>query len=352
MAEQGKTVDVTYDWTVPSDSIKDCLYDDNDIYYEYDDYQDDVKIESPSFGTSKEPNKFVLRLYPRSTEGCSDCGSLVIQLKWSKEDEIKIKNFKISISSYSNQIEKNISGICKKSTLLSQSLGWRNTFAWKDLTRNSSNLIIYCEVTYLNNECDNISNVSLSYHHQRLSKDFGSLLERSRFSDVMLCTSDGKEFPSHKAILSARSSVFDAMFRHEQLQENMENRVCIDDISSQVLEALLNYIYCGDTSSVDQFSAELLIAADKYDIQSLINLCVESMMHQICTETAAKLYYTADVYQLSELKQVAINFINLDPLKVIETDGWKEYIKIRPDLIEELYKNLANKTVSSLSRFH
>ena len=120
MAEQGKTVDVTYDWTVPSDSIKDCLYDDNDIYYEYDDYQDDVKIESPSFGTSKEPNKFVLRLYPRSTEGCSDCGSLVIQLKWSKEDEIKINNFKISISSYSNQIEKNISGMKTKINLYKQ----------------------------------------------------------------------------------------------------------------------------------------------------------------------------------------------------------------------------------------
>jgi len=104
---------LTFNWTVPSDSILNCLYDDNDIYTEYDDYQDDFKIESPAFGLDTGPQQqqaFVLKLYPRSTEGCSDCGSLVLQLKASVKDELRIDCFKVSISSYSGQVEKSMEG--------------------------------------------------------------------------------------------------------------------------------------------------------------------------------------------------------------------------------------------------
>ena len=100
-------ITVCYNWTVPSETIKSCLYDD-DIYYEYDDYQDDVKIESPAFGPENEQDKFVLKLYPRSTEGCSDVGSLVLQLK--HEDELRVERFKVSISSFSKQEEQYIDG--------------------------------------------------------------------------------------------------------------------------------------------------------------------------------------------------------------------------------------------------
>ena len=98
---------VTYTWTVPSNSIKSCLYDD-DIYYEYDDYADDVKVESPAFGPAMEPDKFCLRLYPRSTEGCSDVGSLILALK--NEEVLRVDRFKVSVTGFSRVEERCVEG--------------------------------------------------------------------------------------------------------------------------------------------------------------------------------------------------------------------------------------------------
>ena len=75
------------------------------------------------------------------------------------------------------------------------------------------------------------------------------------------------------------------------------------------------------------------------------------MLRSIDLESAAKLFVIADLHHLDELKLQAMDFINRNPRKVMDTDGWKLYLKSRPDLIEELYGNLADRTVSGLSRF-
>ncbi len=48
----------------------------------------------------------------------------------------------------------------------------------------------------------------------RLSEDLSQLFDNSSFSDVILVVGD-RQFHVHKAILAARSCVFNAMFEHE-----------------------------------------------------------------------------------------------------------------------------------------
>ena len=87
------------------------------------------------------------------------------------------------------------------------------------------------------------------------------MLENSKFHDVILCFGD-KELKAHKNILSARSSVFEAMFSHD-LSETRQNRVTIEDVSVDVFEVLLKYIYTGQVELDETFAADLLVAADK-----------------------------------------------------------------------------------------
>ena len=70
---------------------------------------------------------------------------------------------------------------------------------------------------------------------------------------------DGNEFKAHKLILSARSSVFERMFTSGQFVESKNNRVQIDDISKEVMEPLLQYIYGGDVTQVKQFEVDPLL---------------------------------------------------------------------------------------------
>ncbi len=68
-------------------------------------------------------------------------------------------------------------------------------------------------------------------------------------SDVILVAAGGQRFQAHRSILSARSSVFRAMFSHPELAENQTREVQMDDVEPEVLGALLRFIY------KDQFQA-------------------------------------------------------------------------------------------------
>lgn len=89
----------------------------------------------------------------------------------------------------------------------------------------------------------------------------GSLLDSGTFSDVTLCTR-GREFKAHKAILSARSPVFGAMFEHE-MEESRKGRVEISDIDPDVFHEMLKFVYTGSTPQLQGMADDLLAAADK-----------------------------------------------------------------------------------------
>jgi speckle-type POZ protein len=74
----------------------------------------------------------------------------------------------------------------------------------------------------------------------------------------------------HKAILSARSPVFSAMFEHQML-EGKSNRVQIDEIDPEVLYEALRFIYTGRTNNIDKMADLLLPVADR--VRDHKNLC-------------------------------------------------------------------------------
>lgn len=88
-------------------------------------------------------------------------------------------------------------------------------------------------------------------------------LDVSSTDMTLLTTADGRSFPAHKLILSARSPVFGAMFRNGEFTENQKKLVEIDDISGEVMEALLKYVYELNVKGIEGIADKLLVAADK-----------------------------------------------------------------------------------------
>lgn len=167
-----------------------------------------------------------------------------------------------------------------------------------------------------------------------LAQDFNNLFERHKFSDVILFVG-GKEFFAHKAILAARSPVFQAMFEHE-MEEKRFNRVEITDMDNEVLHEMLRFIYTGkiDKERLEKFDADLLAAADKvcvvvcycclltlklilciyfpqYDLERLKVLCEESLCNNLTVENSAEVLTLADMHSATQLKAYALDFINL-----------------------------------------
>lgn len=151
---------------------------------------------------------------------------------------------------------------------------WQYLLSRQYLTDNATELLqgdkltLSCEVEIL----DQLQQTPPNYDQEKQSKasdDMQALLDSGKFSDVKLVVG-GKEFPAHKAILSARSSVFQAMF-DQPPKESQDNRIEITDIEGEVFQELLRYIYTLRTPALERFDAQLLATADKVYLDGSID---------------------------------------------------------------------------------
>ncbi|KAJ5066499.1 hypothetical protein M0811_13525 [Anaeramoeba ignava] len=100
----------------------------------------------------------------------------------------------------------------------------------------------------------------------KLSKDLSELIAKENdLCDFEIKISETNEntekiFKCHKAILSSRSDYFGALFR-TKMKEYHESKVELNDISSESMELILNYIYTGIMNVNPENAIEILIAS-------------------------------------------------------------------------------------------
>ncbi|XP_065214346.1 speckle-type POZ protein B-like [Planococcus citri] len=165
-----------------------------------------------------------------------------------------------------------------------------------------------------------------------LSDDLSQLLEDQEFCDVTLSV-NGQQFKAYKGILSARCSVFKAMFKHGMKEAN-SNPVEITDIEPDVFRELLHYIYTGNVKITETATfVDLFVAADKYDLQNLKFLCEDALCKRLSHDNAANILIMADLHQSEKLKAAAISFIKSNSFAVMSTDGWKDVLDNYSDLV-------------------
>ena len=145
----------------------------------------------------------------------------------------------------------------------------------------------------------------------RLSDDFQALLDNPVYPDVTFVCGE-REFPVHKAILSVRSKVFQAMFEHKML-ENERSRVEIEDIDGEIMVEILRFIYTGKAQNLEKCADALLPAADKYCLDRLKVQCEETLCTTIDRDNVADTLILADLHSATQLRQQSIDFINTHP---------------------------------------
>ena len=125
-------------------------------------------------------------------------------------------------------------------------------------------LTIFCEVSVVGDTVNVTGQSNLTMVKVppcQLSDDMGQLFDRSCFSDFTLVVGD-RQFHVHKAVLAARSAVFNAMFEHE-MRERSSNRVEVPDVDPDVMVELLRYVYTGKAPNLSKMADYLLACADK-----------------------------------------------------------------------------------------
>jgi speckle-type POZ protein len=125
------------------------------------------------------------------------------------------------------------------------------------------------------------------------------MFDDSHFVDFVLRTSDNKELKTHKSIIVARSPVFFAMLKNDT-KEAKENSADVPDFDSKTMKEFLRYIYSNEVQDLESIARDLVFAAEKYEIDGLKKICMESLHASISTENVVQTLKIADRVSESE----------------------------------------------------
>ncbi|XP_065203504.1 speckle-type POZ protein B-like [Planococcus citri] len=211
---------------------------------------------------------------------------------------------------------------------------FRSKFLQND-TLTISFQMIFFEMNHKN--LDSMFRRCNTIHLKQLSDNLASVLENPNFADFTI-TAKGKNYQVHKNILAARSTYFAKMFE-SGMKENQQNCVEITDVNEDIMGEMLKFIYTGMCENLDKLADDLLIAANKYDIDHLKQVCVESIYSKsLCVENALKILILADQYNANKLKSRVIDFIVANSSEIMASAMWDEIMPAYPHLLNSVCK--------------
>lgn len=169
---------------------------------------------------------------------------------------------------------------------------------------------------------------------------YDNFLETHKSSDVTFII-DNEEIPANKGIVSLHSDVFAKMFESDMIEKST-SKVKIIDIEPKIFKLLLSFMYsrqldCQDTEEL----LKLIIAADKYEVKSLVNLCGYRISNKLIVDNVIEALIIADRVRDNYFKKDCMDFIINNKEKVTSTENFKSIlVESRADLLAEIFCQL------------
>ncbi|CAF1542184.1 unnamed protein product, partial [Didymodactylos carnosus] len=116
-------------------------------------------------------------------------------------------------------------------------------------------------------------------------------------------------------------------------------QINIDDISSEIMSEILNYIYTNRCRIDLKNAQDLLLASKRFELDKLKKQISEFLSYRLTVDNAVDLLICAHESNTLELKQACIRLINRYAEKIKRTDKWNQLKTQYVDLVPELYEN-------------
>jgi len=136
------------------------------------------------------------------------------------------------------------------------------------------------------------------------------MLHQGIYSDVPFIVK-GEQIPAHIHLLQVGSPVLAAMFAYDMTEASTRTAL-IDDIEPNVFRQMLHYLYTctlSFTTDIVEMIDPLLIAADKYQINSLRDYCASFMSRMLNVHNAMRFLVLAHLHSAKKHKEDCIYFI-------------------------------------------
>ncbi|XBI50844.1 hypothetical protein VPH35_114192 [Triticum aestivum] len=234
---------------------------------------------------------------------------------------------------------------------------------------------VRCDIMVCDNTEDDASGTELvlvpDIHH-----NLNNLLGSKVGADVTFEV-NGATFAVHRCVLAAQSKVFMAqLFGPMKEGTSTSGVIHIQDMEATVFKALLNFIYTDSFPNMDddimedgemseameegqeeepavegekwlQWLQDLLVAADRYDVQRLKFICEKQLSEHISVGSVMSTLSLAEQHHCQGLKQACFKFIQVQSPSCLQTvmasNGWDHVCTTYPSVLKELFAMLASK---------
>ncbi|KAI5355198.1 hypothetical protein L3X38_008093 [Prunus dulcis] len=181
---------------------------------------------------------------------------------------------------------------------------------------------------------------------------FLTMSQPAFFSDVILFASSDENsvpIPAHKGVLMNRSPVLKAMLENE-MEESLSGTIKIGDVSYDTLRAFVNYLYTAEVCLDQQLACDLLVMAEKYQVQHLKDLCQKFLVANLNWDNAFTIYTFAHHHDAKQIIDAALALITN---KMDELSARKDYEELKerePRLIFEIYEAYFSKQANTTKK--
>ncbi|XP_015432287.1 PREDICTED: protein roadkill-like [Dufourea novaeangliae] len=249
------------------------------------------------------------------------------------------------------------------------SLGYRDLSIVERHLKRNGEVLLMVKIQII--QCEN--------EKHNLSQDMARLLNHPHGADTKLICGGltNTQIPVHSSIIAARSSVLAKMISplreprttntstaEEKMldtrdpdeekvidKENdcLEPRSSIDpvtdhymfslellDLSSEVTNELLRYIYTDHVDNLDSLAPQLLSLAERFCLQGLKELCERNLIETINPENIASRLLVADEFGCGALKRASLTYCEENLTVLNKSIAWKIMEHVNPELFNEV----------------
>ncbi|CAH8278870.1 unnamed protein product [Arabidopsis lyrata] len=148
---------------------------------------------------------------------------------------------------------------------------------------------------------------------------------------------------AHKLILASRSEVFKKMLELDEFKTSTKHveTITLSEMKQEELEAFVEFIYSDGSklsANVKQHARSLYLAADKYEIMHLRDLCRAELISSLSFSNSLDILELAQIPFDKVLHDAAFSFIKKNLKTIDSSDEFKLFIASNPNLAVEIVK--------------
>ena len=151
-----------------------------------------------------------------------------------------------------------------------------------------------------------------------------SYIEKEFVDVQILC--NGKTFDCHKIVLSCQSEVFKTMIKNKSSTEKKIGIMKIEenDFGYETIEQLLYFVYHDKVKNAEMINTDLLLAADKYNMQGLLDECCK--LFPLSLENALDIMVLAETINQKSLFDTASRFVGQNLGSLEQSSEFKKMV--------------------------